>query len=156
MSTRLRHGEVRLPYTNRWYRNLGPSSVRPGSVHLEAVDGSYDVHVPPEHLIAPNVRSTDHDTSRAAAAMQTPTKVRSEHRLVLELLRWEPLTDFDLAERASQALGRKVKSVSVGKRRGELRDMGLVADSGLRGKSDTGTKAIRWALTEAGVREVAA
>jgi len=91
-----------------------------------------------------------------AAAAQTPAKVRSEHRLILELLQWEPLSDFDLAERASQALGRPVKQTSLGVRRGELTKLGLVTDSGLKGTSDTGSKCIRWVLTPAGQKELAA
>lgn len=120
------------------------------------VVGNHDIWgwFPQHYVLGPAARNTDPITSHQAARAQTPAKVRSEHRLVLELLRWEPLTDFDLAERASQTLQRKVKSVSIGKRRGELRDLGLVADSGLKGRSDTGSAAIRWALSEAGQAEL--
>lgn len=104
----------------------------------------------------PVARITDPITSHLAAAAQTPAKVRSEHRLILELLQWEPLSDFDLAQRASQSLGRPVKQTSLGVRRGELTKLGLVTDSGLRGKSDTGAKCIRWVLTPAGQKELAA
>lgn len=111
----------------------------------------------PKHwALEPAARVTDPVTSHQAAKAQTPTKVRSEHRLVLSLLQWEPLTDFDLAARASQALGRKVKQTSIGVRRSELVKAGLVRDSGTKGVSDTGSPAIRWCLTEAGVREAAA
>lgn len=151
MSTRL-HSSL----SNADWRVLGPSTRWPGHIHVERVDGTTDLHVLPHHILGPNVRTTDPITSHQAARSQTPAKVRSEHRLVLELLRWEPLTDFDLAERASQTLQRKVKSVSIGKRRGELRDLGLVADSGLKGRSDTGFAAVRWCLTDAGHKELAA
>ena len=149
MSTRLRDSGL-------LWRDLGPSRQYPGWRHVETVDGSTHAHVPPSYILSPTARNTDPITSHQAARAQTPAKVRSEHRLVLELLRWEPLTDFDLAERASQTLQRKVKSVSIGKRRGELRDLGLVADSGLKGRSDTGSAAVRWCLTDAGHKELAA
>jgi hypothetical protein len=105
--------------------------------------------------VEPTARVTDPITSHMAAQAQTPAKVRSEHRLVLELLQWEALDDFELAKRASQALGRPVKQTSIGVRRGELRRIGLVADSGLKGKSDTGSPVIRWCLTDAGHKELA-
>ena len=110
------------------------------------------------HLVVPvepTARVTDPITSHMAAQAQTPAKVRSEHRLVLELLQWEALDDFELAKRASQALGRPVKQTSIGVRRGELRRIGLVAGSGLKGKSDTGSPVIRWCLTDAGHKELA-
>lgn len=113
-------------------------------------------YVPPSYVLAPTARASDPVTSHQAAAAQTPAKVRSEHRLVLELLQWEPLSDFELAARASQALGRIVKQTSLGVRRGELCKLGLVADSGIKGTSDTGSPCIRWCLTSAGQRELAA
>jgi hypothetical protein len=91
-----------------------------------------------------------------AAKAQTPAKVRTEHRLVLELLAMEPMSDFQLAAMASQSLGRKVKQTSVGVRRGELVRIGLVRDSGRKGTSDTGSACIVWELTQAGRKEVAA
>ena len=106
--------------------------------------------------VQPSARVSDPVTSHMAAAAQTPAKVRSEHRLILELLQWEPLSDFDLAQRASQALGRTVKQTSLGVRRGELTKLGLVTDSGLKGTSDTGAKCIRWVLTPDGQKELAA
>ena len=105
--------------------------------------------------VEPTARITDPVTSHMAAAAQTPAKVRSEHRLVLSLLRWEPLTDFDLAERASKELGRTVLATSIGSRRNELRKLGLVADSGTKGVSAVGSPAIKWALTVAGQKELA-
>jgi hypothetical protein len=76
--------------------------------------------------------------------------------VVLELLTRGPLTDFDLAFQASQALGKPIKQTSVGVRRGELVRMGLVRNSGTFGVSDTGSRAIRWAITDAGRKELAA
>lgn len=101
-------------------------------------------------------RATDPITSMEAAQRQTTDKVRSEHRVVLELLSLEPLTDFELAKRASHALKRAVKQTSIGVRRGELVRLGLVVDSGRKGVSDTGSSCIVWQLTNAGRQEVAA
>jgi hypothetical protein len=101
-------------------------------------------------------RSTDPVTSIEAAGRQTTDKVRTEHRVVLELLSMEPLTDFELAKRATQALRRPVKQTSIGVRRGELVRLGLVVDSGRKGVSDTGSSCIVWQLTNAGRQEVAA
>jgi hypothetical protein len=106
--------------------------------------------------VEPTARLTDPTTSHAAAQRQTPAKVRTEHRLVLELLQYEPLSDFDLATRASQALARPVKQTSIGVRRKELVTIGLVRDSGRKGLSDTGSPCIVWEITTAGRQELAA
>ena len=60
----------------------------------------------------------------------------------------EGLTDFELGD----LIGRQ--QTSAGKRRGELRDLGLVRDSGARRASPSGSSAIVWIITEAG-KEVA-
>lgn len=106
--------------------------------------------------VEPTARLTDPITAHLAAKAQTPAKVRSEHRLVLELLQYEPLSDFDLAARATQALHRPVKQTSIGVRRKELVTIGLVRDSGRKGTSDTGSPCIVWEITAAGRAEVAA
>jgi len=65
-----------------------------------------------------------------------------------------PLTDWQLADHVSRRTGVPTIATSAGKRRGELRDMGLVVDSGHRGPTETGPKrGIRWALTAAGAFE---
>lgn len=151
---------VRIPMGNRiWYVvpdiQWGPT-IR---VETERLDGNGRTHcfVPRELLVdVGRARSTDPSTSAMAARAQTTDKVRTEHRVVLELLQWESLTDFELAKRASQALGRPVKQTSIGVRRGELVRLGLVADSGRKGKSDTGTACIIWQITSAGRQTVAA
>jgi hypothetical protein len=51
------------------------------------------------------------------------------------------------------AIGLEMKQTSAGKRRGELRDMGLVFNTGNRRPSDTGSPAIVWDLTPLGVVE---
>lgn len=124
---------------------------------LEGFPGSlFDSGTPaaPPHRHA---RNTDPLTSLDAAQSITELRRRADHDLVLALLfEHGPLTDFDLARLASQRCGHMVKQTSLGVRRGELRDAGLVVDSGHKGRSDTGARAIRWALTDAGSREVAA
>ena len=149
MSTRLRDSGL-------LWRDLGSSRRYPGWVHVQTIDGSTDAHVPPSYILGPTARATDPVTSHQAAAAQTPARVNESHRLILALLRWEAMTDFDLARLASQHLQRKVLPTSLGVRRSELVKAGLVADSGVKGKSDTGSPAIKWCLTEAGMREVAA
>ncbi len=144
MSTRLRDSGL-------IWRDLGPSKRYPGYKHFVSVCGTAEGHFPPHYVLdTPTARRSDPITSHQAAAAQTPAKVRTEHLLVLELLQWEPLSDFELAARASQALGRIVKQTSLGVRRGELCKIGLVADSGTKGTSDTGSPCIRWALTHSG------
>ena len=95
-------------------------------------------------LFAPNVRNTDPDTSRAAAAM--PGRNTDRDR-VLEVHRAAPdgLTDFELAA----VMGRQ--QTSVGKRRGELVSAGLIRDSGRRRPAPSGAKAIVWVLDEGAV-----
>lgn len=143
---------IRLPYSAYgWVPRPGSGSL----VTLDREDGATWVVVPRSH-VEPSARNTDPATSHMAARSQTPAKVRTEHRLVLELLSLEPLTDFQLAARASQSLGRIVKQTSVGVRRGELVRLGYVRDSGRKGTSDTGSACIVWELTQAGRKEVAA
>lgn len=88
-----------------------------------------------------NVRLFDPDTSHAAAEDNAPRAPR--HRdLALKTLRDWPggLTDFELADLTGLA------QTSVGKRRGELRDLGLVEDSGKRRPSPSGSNAIVWRI----------
>jgi hypothetical protein len=61
-----------------------------------------------------------------------------------------PLTDYHLSLHVGRRTGAPILRTSVGKRRGELRDAGLICNSGHRAKTDTNTTAIRWALTPAG------
>lgn len=94
------------------------------------------------------------DTTHDAHARQTYSVADAGRRLVLAALAdYGPMTDFDLAARISRHLGRTVKQTSVGKRRGELRDMGLVEDTHRKGRSDTDSPCIVWALTVDGERE---
>lgn len=94
---------------------------------------------------SPGVRATDPDTSREAAAVNKP-RAATHRTLALQVLRAHPggLTDFELAALTGLA------QTSVGKRRGELRDVGFVADSGKRRPSPSGSPAIVWQVTEYG------
>lgn len=100
-------------------------------------------------LLAPaptltNARTTDPEASHQAAAAHTGP-FRGIHRDVLALLAEHgPLSDFDLAEHT------RLKSVSVGKRRGELRDWGMVARAAGMGRSDTGATCHLWEITARG------
>ena len=84
------------------------------------------------------VRTTDPDTSHDAAA---PDRARDRDRAYAALARVaEGLTDFELAT----VIGRQ--QTSAGKRRGELRDAGLVVDSGVRRPAPSGSFAIVWRI----------
>jgi hypothetical protein len=83
-------------------------------------------------------RLFDPDTSIAAGA---PDRTTDREKA----LRWHQLhpwglTDFELADLMERA------QTSAGKRRCELRDLGLVEDSGLRRRTPSGATAIVWRL----------
>ena len=82
-------------------------------------------------------RSTDPDTSFQAGAN---VNLKRGRKLALEaLLKSEDgLTDFELADITG------FQQTSIGKRRTELRDMGLVVDSGNRRRTPSGATAIVW------------
>jgi len=93
----------------------------------------------------PNVRTSDPDTSHRAAARAPSLRSRDRHAaLVAHAWHPEGLTDFELGD----LIGRQ--QTSAGKRRGELRDLGLVLDSGARRASPSGSSAIVWVITESG------
>ena len=86
------------------------------------------------------VRATDPDTSRAAAidARVNADTHRARVLGALHAAGTDGLTDFELADR----LG--LQQTSAGKRRGELRDAGLVVDSGRKRPAPSGSAAIVW------------
>jgi DNA-binding transcriptional ArsR family regulator len=99
------------------------------------------------------VRATDPETSHVAAAESIDRK-ESHQRLALTALHaagGAGLTDFELAAVTG------VQQTSIGKRRGELRDAGLVCRSVLEdGKTRTrpspsASPAIVWELTDRGI-----
>lgn len=92
-------------------------------------------------------RDTDPATSHLAA-QQAAAVAAGNRRKVLEVLAASdgPMSDFDLATALDML------PTSVGKRRGELRDEGLVEQADRAGVSHVGSPCIRWQLTEAGRR----
>lgn len=105
-----------------------------------------------------HARNTDPDTARDAALSVTDAHKRRLYDHILALIfEHGPMTDYELAKRLTQRLGEPIIATSAGKRRGELRDMGLVFDTKFKGPTETGPrKGIRWGLTPAGEAEVAA
>ena len=103
-------------------------------------------------------RNTDPDTAHEAALAQSDARNRQVYDCILALIfEHGPLTDWQLAEKLTGRMGERIIATSAGKRRGELRDMGLVADTGHRGPTETGPKkGIRWGLTADGAAQVAA
>ena len=124
-----------------------------GGVSTEATRPASLECSPPATMSAPiAARLTDPDTAHDAAASVTDVARRNVYRAVLEaIVEHGPCTDHDLARYVSGKLGHPIGQTSVGVRRGELRNAGLVADSGHKGRTETGAKAIRWALTPAGI-----
>ena len=90
----------------------------------------------------PTHRRADHPTSIDASKIPRHT----DRALVLDAHQQHPggLTDFELAE----LLGRQ--QTSVGKRRGELVNAGLIIATTRRRKSPSGSPAIVWQITPAG------
>ncbi len=88
------------------------------------------------HEAYQRARKSDPETSHQAAE---PDREIDRAR-ALKALRAAPdgLTDFELGERINR------QQTSAGKRRGELRDQGLVEDSGLRRAAPSGASAIVW------------
>lgn len=88
----------------------------------------------------PGARKGDPQTSHDAANI---FRSREVHENVLAVLRDHgPLTDFEIADRLGG------QQTSLGKRRGELRDAGLVVDSGKRRQAPSGCFAIVWKIKE--------
>jgi hypothetical protein len=97
-------------------------------------------------MFGPGARAGDPRTSQDAAAAH-PVVRGADRRLALQMHFGHPygLTDFELADLMER------QQTSAGKRRGELRDLGLIADSGLTRAAPSGSQAIVWRITEAGV-----
>jgi hypothetical protein len=105
-----------------------------------------------------HARNTDPDTAHDAALSVNDAHKRRLYDHILALIfEHGPLTDWQLSRFLTARIGEPVIATSAGKRRGELRDMGLLYDTGFRGPTETGPKkAVRWGLTPAGEQEVAA
>lgn len=91
-------------------------------------------------------RRSDPPTSHEAAR-RNPFAKMNDLRRVLEIhyRHQAGLTDFELAEIVRR------KQPSAGKRRGELRDAGLIEQTTERRPSDTGSPATVWRITEKGI-----
>jgi hypothetical protein len=87
----------------------------------------------------PATRHTDPSTSHAAARDTSPTAGTNRWLALTTLIRHpDGLTDFELSSLTG------LQQTSIGKRRGELRDAGLVRDSGKRRPAPSGSAAIVW------------
>jgi hypothetical protein len=91
-------------------------------------------------------RTTDPETSHEAAEINHAVRRRDRW----EVLRThydhaqQGLTDFELANITRR------QQTSVGKRRGELRDLNLIEQTDMRRPSPSGATAIVWRITDAG------
>lgn len=88
----------------------------------------------------PRARATDPATAHTAAQLAEP-KAGTNRAIALHHLRQageRGLTDFELADLTG------LQQTSVGKRRGELRDAGLVVDTGRTRPAPSGAPAIVW------------
>jgi hypothetical protein len=95
--------------------------------------------------LGPDPRHTDPDTSHAAARMYKRLRSADRQRaLIIHSRRPGGLTDFELGAAMMR------QQTSAGKRRGELRDMGLIEDSGLRRPAPSRASAIVWRITAYG------
>jgi hypothetical protein len=92
------------------------------------------------------VRNNDPDTSREAALARLGGKATDRRAALIEIGNVGPrgLTDFELARLINR------QQTSAGKRRGELRDLGLVEDSGDRRPAPSGSSAIVWRISQKG------
>jgi hypothetical protein len=92
--------------------------------------------------LGPGARPTDPETSHSAANLYPRLRGADRRRVLLVHERHpQGLTDFELAA----IVGRQ--QTSAGKRRGELRDMGLIEDSGFRRAAPSMSPAIVWRIT---------
>jgi hypothetical protein len=99
---------------------------------------------------APAARNSDPITSHQAA-QRHPFKRQKDCLAVLIVHSHHPagLTDFELASMMRR------QQTSLGKRRGELRDSGMIEQTDKRRPAPSGSPAIVWRITDAGLNEVA-
>lgn len=91
-------------------------------------------------------RTSDPQTSHQAG-QRTSDELRAAYKRVLAVHKAHPrgLTDHEMS-----AMIRGLQT-SYGKRRGELRDMGMIEDSHERRPAPSGSSAIVWRITKAGM-----
>jgi hypothetical protein len=99
--------------------------------------------------IPPAARASDPETSHQAAR-DNPLHKAADRRRVLLIHAQHPagLTDFELAELCAG------QQTSLGKRRGELRDAGLIVNAGIRRPAPSGSLAIVWKITPRGLSTI--
>jgi hypothetical protein len=100
----------------------------------------------PDLFSGPGSRRTDPETSHQAADRH-PALRRTDRRDALIAHADHPagLTDYELAD----LIGRQQNS--AGKRRGELRDLGLIEQTDKRRPAPSGSPAIVWRITQSGL-----
>lgn len=95
-------------------------------------------------LLGPGARNSDPETSHRAAARDPQRKAKDRAKVwAAHLANPDGLTDFELAD----IVGRQ--QTSAGKRRGELRDLGLIEATELRRPAPSGSPAIVWRILRA-------
>jgi hypothetical protein len=97
-------------------------------------------------LFDARARSTDPETSWAAARSITPDALRANQSAVLQVLgKYGPMTDEQLADEYARCDWFAPQSPSgLRTRRHELQELGLVEDSGERARLRSGRQAIVW------------
>lgn len=98
-------------------------------------------------LLPPSTRASDPETSWRAADRHPV--MRREDRVAVLIAHYrnpKGLTDFELGDIV------KRQQTSAGKRRGELRDNGLIEQTSERRPSPSGSSAIVWRITLEGLR----
>lgn len=117
----------------------------PGSSSWAVIPAGASTADLPAWFPAQAARASDPITSHEAAQRVARTAA-TDRALVLRIhQQWTSgLTDFELADLAGR------QQTSLGKRRGELRDAGLICDSGHKRPAPSGSLAVVWQITEAG------
>jgi hypothetical protein len=96
------------------------------------------------------VRTSDPDTSHGAAAAIVPDLNALQAKVLSCCRSLRQFTDLDLHYRCIEVYGRQRES-TYRKRRGELRDLGLVEDTGSRVMQE-GSSRIIWRITAEGLK----
>lgn len=103
-----------------------------------------DIFSQPPSFSPPVARSSDPETSHAAARDATMSASAGRLLALRTLSERGPRTDFELAEITGW------QQTSIGKRRGECAAAGLVEKTEQRRPSPSGSSAIVWKITAAG------
>lgn len=95
---------------------------------------------------SPAARNSDPDTSHRAAQRAAIFRNNDQWRVLIAHAEHPyGITDFELESLTD------IRQTSGGKRRGELRDLGYIADSGKRRPAPSGSPAIVWKITSEGL-----